>query len=111
MVDFKDKRKVANEIVSTGSDFAGYTIEEIRFQRALTAMQADFCKTKFMKSWGNLQKANPLSPNSGSSIPGKAGAVALKLVNGLNYVDYALLGFSLFSGARKVLSFFRRKKR
>ena len=94
------------------SEFKGYTIEEIRFQRALVAMQADFCKTKFLKEWSNIQKLNPLSPSADSSLPMKAaGSIALKMAKGLNYLDYIILGISVFSGVRKITSIFRRNKK
>lgn len=93
------------------TEFTGYTIEEIRFQRAMLALQADFCKTRLLKSWNNVQKANPLNPSSGSGLPARAGSIALKMAKGLNYMDYALLGFSLFSGVRKFLSIFRKVKK
>lgn len=112
MNDIVKSEKVAKNITNPEKEFPGYTIEEIRYQRALVAMQADFCKTKIMRNFENLQKVNPLSPTSAAnSIPGKAGAVALKLLHGLNYLDYAVLGFSLFTSARKFLSFFKKKKR
>ena len=111
MKDLKKSEEVAQHIINPNEEFKGYTIEEIRYQRALVALQADFCKNKALKCLSNLQKTNPLSPTSAaSSLPGKAGAVALKLLNGLNYVDYAVLGFSLFSSLKKVYSFFRKKK-
>lgn len=110
MKEIKAKEQIAQDIVSPKSEFQGYTIEEIRFQRALLAMEADFSKTKLIKSWNNLQKFNPLSPSS-NSIPDKAGSIALKLVNGLSYMDYVMLGWSLFSGARKVFSFFKKGKK
>lgn len=107
-----EKKNVANEIMSDKNSFAGYTIEEIKFQRALVAMQAEFCKTKFLKSWDNIQRANPLSQAySKSSLPAKAGSIAMKMVNGLNYMDYVLLGISAFSGARKIFSFFHKFKK
>ena len=112
MKEIANTDKVVRNITNPEKDFTGYTIEEIRYQRALVAMQSEFCKAKIMKSLNNLQKANPLSPTSAAtSIPGKAGAVALKLLNGLNYLDYAVLGFSLFSGVRKFFSFFKKKKK
>lgn len=104
-------RKVAKDIMeSAEKEFKGYTIEDIRFQRALVALEAEFAKTKFLKSWHNVQRLNPLSPTSQGSFAGKAGNIALKLVNGLNYMDYILLGISAFSGIRKVVSLFKRKK-
>lgn len=111
MKEIKAKEKVAQNIVTPENKFKGYTIEEIRFQRALVAMEADFCKAKLLKSWTNIQKVNPLSQASGSSLPVKAGSIALKLINGLNYMDYVLLGFSVFTGIRKFLSFFKGKKK
>lgn len=111
MKETKTNKKAAEDIMASESEFKGYTIEEIRFHRALVAMEADFCKTKILKTWSNIQKVNPLSPSSGSSLPTKAGSVAMKLVNGLNYMDYILLGASVFSGVRKVMSFFRRGKK
>lgn len=111
MKEIKEKEKVAKEIASPEKEFKGYTIEEIRFQRALVAMEADFCKTKILRSWANLQDSNPFSMGNKSSLPTKAGSLALKMFNGLNYIDYILLGMSLFKGTRKVFSFFRGRKK
>lgn len=107
MKEIKDKEKVAQNILAPENEFKGYTIEEIRFQRALVAMEADFCKTKIMKSVANIQAANPLMPGNKTSIKGKAGALALKMINGLNYLDYILLGLSVFKGTKKVFSLFK----
>lgn len=104
------KEKAMKVIMDPEKEFKGYTIEEIRFQRALVALEADFCKTKIFKSWNNIQEANPLVPGNKASLPGKAGALALKMINGLNYLDYMLIGFSLFKGAKKIFSFFKGRK-
>lgn len=102
----------AKQIVNPDKEFSGYTLEEIRYQRVLIALQADFCKNKIFKSFNNLQKANPFSPSGGSSsLTGKVGNVALKLVNGLNYLDYAVLGLSLFKSFRKITSLFKKKNK
>lgn len=111
MKDIKSQEKKAKDIVTPENNFKGYTIEEIRFQRALVAMEMEFCKNKILKSVNNLQKINPLSIASGSSIPGKAGSIAMKLIKGLNYMDYIMLGWSVFNGGRKVYSFFKGKKK
>lgn len=110
MKDIKNKEKNAKEIVEPEKDFKGYTIEEIRFQRALVSMEAEFCKAKIGRCWQNIQDINPFMPGNKSSIPGKAGAIAMKMVNGLNYLDYILLGLSLFKGSKKIFSFFKGKK-
>ena len=111
MKEIKEKERAAKDIMTPENDFKGYTIEEIRFHRALVAMEADFCKTKILKNLNNLQNLNPLSPKAGNSLPGKAGSVALKLINGLNYMDYIFLGWSLFNGGRKIFSFFKKGKK
>ena len=111
MKEIKNKEKVAKDIVSPENDFKGYTIEEIRFHRALVAMEADFCKAKILKNINNLQSLNPLSGKGTHSLPGKAGSVVLRLLNGLNYMDYIFLGWSLFNGGRKIFSFFRKSKK
>ena len=107
MKDIKEKEKAAQKIADPEKEFKGYTIEEIRFQRALVSMEAEFCKAKIFKSWENIQNANPFMPGNKSSIPSKAGSLALKMFNGLNYLDYVLLGLSLFKGTKKVFSFFK----
>jgi len=104
--------KSADEITRNESNFKGYTLEELKYQRALVTLQKEFCRTKLMRHVGNIQKSNPLSPSSAvSSLPGKVGFVASKVFSSLNYLDYAMLGFSLFGIVRKVTSVFRRKKR
>ena len=111
MKDIKEKEKLAKDIATAEKEFKGYTIEEIRFQRALVAMEADFCKAKIFKSWDNIVAANPLMPGNKSSLPSKAGGLALRMLSGLNYLDYILLGLSVFKGSKKIFSFFRGLKK
>lgn len=112
MNEIAKSKKMAMDITNPEAKFEGFTLEEIRYRRALVAMQKEFCSNKIERSLFNLQKINPLSPTStADSLPGKAGAIALKLLKGLNYLDYAVLGFSLFNSVRKLTSFFHRKKK
>ena len=111
MKQISAKDNTAKDFIMPESEFKGYTIEEIRFQRALVALQADFAKTKFIKSWNELQGYNPLSKNAVTKITGKAGGIALKMLKGLNYLDYVFLGVSVYSGIKKIAGLFSRKKR
>ncbi len=112
MNEIKKTEDVAKSITHPEVKFKGYTLEEIRYQRALVALQKEFCKTKIYRNVNNLKKSNPLTPQgAASSLPGKVGFMATKLMSGLNYLDYAMLGFSVFNSARKVFSFFRKKKK
>lgn len=93
-------------------EFKGLTIREIRYRRALVALQKEFCKEKFNVSLLKLQSRSPFSKNymPGKNAPGRFGAIAGKLFGGLNYLDYAVLGFDIFSALRKISRIFRHKK-
>lgn len=111
MNELQKSAQETERITQPGNLFKGYTLEELRYQRALVLLQKEFCKSRIMRHVNNLQKSNPLSPSSAAgSLPGKVGAVASKLLAGLNYLDYAMIGFSLFGAVRKVFSIFKRKK-
>lgn len=89
----------------------GLTISEIRYQRALIALQKEFCKEKVGHSFRNLQNSSPFSKNyEAKSGTGRIGAIASKLLTGMNYLDYAVIGFSVFSNVRKITSLFRKRK-
>lgn len=88
----------------------GLTISEIRYQRALVALQKEFCKEKIGYSIRNLKNSSPFSKGYASkSHFGRFGAIAGKLVNGVSYLDYAVMGFTAFSYVRKIMGFFKRK--
>lgn len=113
MNEIEKSEKAAREITSPDNKFKGYTLEEIRYQRALVTLQKEFCKNKLNRNLRNIQKSNPFNSASSAanSLPGKVGLIAGKVLSGLNYLDYAMIGFSMFGTVRKVLSFFRRKKK
>jgi hypothetical protein len=112
MNEIQKSTQETERITQPENKFKGYTLEELRYQRALVLLQKEFCKSRITRNVNHLQKNNPLSPSSASgSLPGKVGFVASKLLTGLNYLDYAMIGFSLFGTARKIFSIFRRKKK
>lgn len=92
-------------------DFKGYTLNELRYQRALIMLKREFLKEKAIKQTEDLRKRIPIvngkPPLSGVSTQGLMGRV----IKGLNYADYLMLGFSIFGAGRKVLSLFKRKKK
>ncbi len=113
MNEIQKSKEAAKNITKPVSKFKGYTLEEIRYQRALVTLQKEFCKNKLNRNLRNLNKSNPFSSaaSPSGSIPGKLGLLAGKLLTGLNYIDYAMIGFSMFGTIRKVLSLFHRKKK
>lgn len=100
-----------SDVVAATPEFKGYTLEELKYQRALLALQKEFAKSKVIHNLSKVQNHKFLgNSNTKTYGLGKFGGIASKILSGLSYVDYAMLGMSLFTSGRKVYSFFRRKK-
>lgn len=89
----------------------GLTIAEIRHRRALVLLQKEFCKEKMQYNALKLKNNSPFSKDySGKNRPmGKVMGIAGKLLGGMNYVDYAVIGLSMFSNIRKAVKIFKKK--
>ncbi|MDE6811997.1 MAG: hypothetical protein K2J15_06560 [Muribaculaceae bacterium] len=115
----KMTKTINNKLPDVPSDLAtpdpkpvkGLTISEIRYQRALVALQREFCKEKVNGGVKKLTHFNPLGSKSktSNSFGSKAGAIAQKLIGGMNYFDYAIIGFTAFSNVRKLFKIFKKK--
>ncbi|MDE6683272.1 MAG: hypothetical protein K2J87_07590, partial [Muribaculaceae bacterium] len=93
-------------------NFKGYTIEELRYQRALVALQKEFCKSKVLHKVDRVKNRKLIGEgSSGGSKIFKVGSIASKLLRGLSYIDYAMLGMSLFGSGKKVYKFIKGKKK
>lgn len=93
--------------------FKGYSIEEIRYQRALMALRKEFCKSKVLRSVDNLR--NPVSrkgDNSGSFLAGvgRVAGFAGSILTKMNVLDYAMVGMTLLGQGRKVYKLIKGKK-
>lgn len=92
------------------SEFKGYTMDQLRYQRALVALQKEFALSKIQRNLFNLEEHNPLSVRNRTKGKNRPfGSFAGKILSGLNYIDYVMLGYSLFGTVKKVYSFFHRK--
>ncbi|MDE7413601.1 MAG: hypothetical protein K2N05_07455 [Muribaculaceae bacterium] len=101
----------SNDVLIPQKDFKGYTIEELRYQRALVALQKEFCKSKVLHKAERIKNRKLFGNNEGSSSKlSKVGNIAGKLLTGLNYLDYAMIGMSLFGSGKKIYKFIKRKK-
>lgn len=89
-------------------EFKGYTLEELRYQRAMTLLRRDFSKAKVVNQVQRLRGGD--SGNAPKSRLGRVGTLAGKLMSGLNYIDYAMMGMTLFNSGQKVYKFFRRRR-
>ncbi len=91
----------------------GLTIRQIRHKRALVLLQKEFCKEKMSFNMLKIKNSSPFSKNySGKSRPfGRATGIAAKLINGLNYIDYAMIGYTMFNNIRRITSIFKKGKK
>lgn len=92
------------------NEFGGYTLEELRYQRALVALRKDFCATKITKNVEQIRGRN-IFGGSGSKIRGpQIGGLVSKMISGLGYLDYAMIGMSLFGTGKKIFQFFKGRR-
>ncbi len=108
------KRLNSDKILTQVEDpveFEGYTLDEIRHRRALIAVKKEFAKARIIEETELLKERNPFAPDGSLKAASRLGALPMKIVKGLNYTDYIMLGISVFGTARKFFSMFRRKKK
>ena len=78
-----------NQTIQPVEQFKGYTLEELRYNRAMMALKAEFCKEKML---ADLQAAKSqtilgkLQRGEGTGLF-KSGVLG-KMARSLNYVDY-----------------------
>lgn len=92
-------------------EFKGYTLDEIRHHRALLAVRKEFAKVKALEQFEGIKDRNPFAPDGSLKAAARLGSLPLKIVKGLNYSDYIMMGISAFGTAKKVFSFFHKKKK
>ncbi len=103
--------KVPDTITGNRKKFKGYSIEDIRYQRALIALKREFCKSKLNHSVNKISNYSPFGQTSKKTSKWSAiGTIAQKLLGGMSYMEYAMVGFSLFNSGRKIVSLFKRHK-
>ncbi len=79
----------------------GYTLEELRFQRAYTIARIEIEK--------NRLRSYAAASMQGNIIPkGTGGSLLLKLFSAFNYIDYAVLAYKLGKTIFSVTRMFRR---
>ncbi|MBD5288361.1 MAG: hypothetical protein HDS28_04720 [Bacteroides sp.] len=111
--DISKAKKKSDEAIVEKKSFKGYTIEELRYQRALVALQKEFCKSKVLHKVERVKNRKLIGENSGggSSKIFMMGSLASKLLRGLSYIDYAMIGMSLFGSGKKIYKFLKGKKK
>lgn len=110
----KEKNTTAPERNEEGAiPFKGYTMEELKYQRAMMALRKEYCKAKVMKSVQDLlpdKNASKRKSVTGAKRKTIVGQLASKVFNNLNTIDYILMGISIFGTVRKGYKLIRGKK-
>lgn len=89
--------------------FKGYSMEDLRYQRALVAMRKEFCKSKIAHTAHRIRKQGFFGRSGNTSRMAHAGSLASKVISGLSYLDYVMIGMSVFGTGRKIYKFFHKK--
>lgn len=92
----------------------GLTLEEIRYRRALVLLQREFAREALMNDLERLRSRTIFGREGKGNGPsfGTVAGVASKVFSKISYMDYFVLGMSVFGTIRKVVGFFRgRRKR
>lgn len=91
----------------------GYTMEELRYRMAITAVKKELCKDQLASYWQGLVDASPLKALTEKKAEGKTISKGLlgKFLKGLDYADYVVLGMSAFKAVKKIATLFKRKKK
>lgn len=108
------KRLNSDKVVQPVEDtlqFNGFTLDEIRHQRALIAVRKEFAKAKILEDVDRLKERNPFASDGSLKAASRLGSLPMKIMRGLNYTDYIMMGFSAFGTVRKIVSFFKKKKK
>ena len=107
----KDTEKENSEVIVPQPEFKGYNMAELRYQLAILSVKKEFMKEKAIGQTEKIRKSIPVingkSPISAISAHGIVG----KLVKGLNFTDYILLGIQALMIGKKITSIFRRGKK
>ncbi len=114
-------------MATKNSSFKGYTMEELRYQKALALLRKEFCKSNVIESVDSLRhpmrsdskriaaftdKVPAKSSDSGSALKqaGKIGKLVFStLTKGMKPLDYVMFGISLIGPARKLIKSLRKK--
>lgn len=109
MLTNRDRVVVTPEVEK--EEFNGYTLDEIRHHRALIAVRKEFAKARIMGELETLKERNPFAEDAKLKAAARLGSIPMKIMRGLNYTDYIMMGISAFGAARKMFSFFKKKKK
>lgn len=92
-------------------EFKGYSMEELRYRRAMMALKKDFCRERIRTNFNAIRHPGGRS-ESGNALSRfqKVANVTAKLFANAKVMDIALIGLSVFGSGRKIYKLFGKKK-
>lgn len=106
----KNKGESKNKNLETGvEEFKGYTLDELRYQRALLLVKREFLREKALKETNAIKER--ITGNNGKWGLGlfSPKGIAGKLIRGLDFADYFILGYQALRIGKKLGGMFRKK--
>lgn len=106
----EEKNKETQADVS-GPEFKGYTLEELRYQLALTLVKKEFLKEKALHQTLAIKDQIPLVNGKSPVKVGLPGGLFGKLMRGLDFADYIMLGFQAVKIGKKLGTVLKKRKK
>lgn len=104
-----DSSVPGNVTVPQEEDFKGYSMDELRYQRALLLIRREFMREKAIKESKKITSQIPIV-NGHSFLSGMTPkGVVGKLIRGLSFADYLMLGFQGVRIGKRIFSLFKRR--
>lgn len=109
----KNIEKTHNGLMADNIDkeFKGYTMEELRYQRALLLVKKEYLKERALMSAMTLKERLPVMKGKPAFAGLASKGIPGKLIRGLDFADYVMLGFQAIKIGKKVSAFLRKKKK
>lgn len=90
-------------------EFKGYTMDELKYHRALLAVKKEFLKEKAVKETKKIKDQIPGINGRPVTDLIPARSLAGRIFRGLDLFDYIVLGFQAVKIGKKLTSIFRKK--
>lgn len=91
--------------------FKGYTLDELRYNRAMIALKSEFCKEKILAELNSATNKSIIGKfRNGEGLGFFKSGVMTKIAKSLNYVDYLIVGATAFKAVKSISSIFKRNK-
>lgn len=104
------KKNVSEKLLDQEGVFKGYTMEELRYRRALLLLKKEFLKEKAIAEVLSVKENIPIV-NGKSPLTGTPNGIIGKLLKGLSFADYVMLGFQVVKIGGKLKNLFKKKKK